>query len=103
MKKVFIAVVVILLVAVVAIAVRKPKKPVVEDRVSKSNYIIVDDSCCAHLTGCIMMLPVDGVQRVHYIDTAQLHRSDFEWYCPKCIKEKEYAHIQAIIKRNDGY
>jgi len=77
----------------------KKKTPVVvKDNVSNSRYIVVDDSCTAHLPECITLrIKYHGGARIKYIDTIDLYREYIEWFCPVCIKEKEFQHIQRLM------
>lgn len=68
------------------------------DGLSNSRYILIDDSSCVHLQNCpsIKVRYHQGA-RVRYVDTADVYKETLEWFCPICIKQKEYEHIQHLL------
>lgn len=89
-------------VALVAIAVTwnlvgcsKKAATDTEDKVLKSRYIMIDDSCCVHTPGCIIVRYKANV-RVRYVDTVNVYKEDLEWFCPTCIGVREYEHLMRL-------
>ena len=72
----------------------------ITDKIFNSRYILIDDSSCVHLPDCptIRVRYHEGV-RVKYIDTVDIRRENIEWFCPICIKEKEYEHIKRLMQK----
>lgn len=70
----------------------------------ESRYVMIDDSCCAHIPKCpSIRFRYEGGARVKYMDTLDVSKDDFEWFCPICIGEEEYSHLKSIIDRNDAH
>ena len=99
MKKVLMLFIGLVLGFLLALVIR-PKKSQSTDKVGESRYLMIDDSCCIHLPGCYSLIPIEKEAKIHYVDTSKVYKEDIDWFCPKCIKEKEFEHIQRILERN---
>ena len=97
-----VAVVLVAIIIVIESIKNRPRPQVIHDDVDKSNYVMLDDSCCLHLPGCMSLkYSLENRVMVKYIDTTDVRKENIQWFCPVCIRTNEYKHIQAILRRNE--
>lgn len=60
--------------------------------------IYVDRYKCLHVSKECEIL--DSIYQVNFVDTSNLVKDNFDFYCVKCVNRKRYEHLCAILNRN---